>query len=160
METLAQRYGAVANFVAVCVNGLVAYPPAWHPEADLRGEGWPRHMAAELAERVGMRTPVHAYVDVTDKGENLVGKLGLQTVPTHVLVDSSGKLVSVLARKQFPNGQAVEALVATSCERDGAGKEAGKEGGSSSTASSSTACASMCIPCTPRASKGDAGKAL
>ena len=94
-------------------------------------------MAAELAERVGMRTPVHAYVDVTDKGENLVGKLGLQTVPTHVLVDSSGKLVSVLARKQFPNGQAVEALVATSCERD-------EEG--------------FCIPCTP--SKGDAGKAL
>ena len=88
-------------------------------------------MAAELAERVGLRTPVHAYVDVTDKGENLVSKLGLQTVPTHVLVDSSGKLVSVLARKQFPNRQAVEALVA-------------KEG--------------FCIPCTP--SKGDAGKAL
>ena len=64
-------------------------------------------------------------------------KLGLQTVPTHVLVDSSGKLVSVLARKQFPNRQAVEALVATSCERD-------EEG--------------FCIPCTP--SKGDAGKAL
>jgi hypothetical protein len=94
-------------------------------------------MAAELAERVGLRTPVHAYVDVTDKGENLVSKLGLQTVPTHVLVDSSGKLVSVLARKQFPNRQAVEALVATSCERD-------EEG--------------FCIPCTP--SKGDAGKAL
>ena len=94
-------------------------------------------MAAELAERVGLRTPVHAYVDVTDKGENLVAKLGLQTVPTHVLVDSSGKLVSVLARKQFPNRQAVEALVATSCERD-------EEG--------------FCIPCTP--SKGDAGKAL
>ena len=73
----------------------------------------------------------------TDKGENLVSKLGLQTVPTHVLVDSSGKLVSVLARKQFPNRQAVEALVATSCERD-------EEG--------------FCIPCTP--SKGDAGKAL
>ena len=94
-------------------------------------------MAAELAERVGLRTPVHAYVDVTDKGENLVSKLGLQTVPTHVMVDSSGKLVSVLARKQFPNRQAVEALVATSCERD-------EEG--------------FCIPCTP--SKGDAGKAL
>ena len=94
-------------------------------------------MAAELADRVGLRTPVHAYVDVTDKGENLVSKLGLQTVPTHVLVDSSGKLVSVLARKQFPNRQAVEALVATSCERD-------EEG--------------FCIPCTP--SKGDAGKAL
>jgi hypothetical protein len=94
-------------------------------------------MAAELAERVGLRTPVHAYVDVTDKGENLVSKLGLQTVPTHVLVDSSGKLVSVLARKQFPNRQAVEALVATSCERDEVG---------------------FCIPCTP--SKGDAGKAL
>lgn len=94
-------------------------------------------MATELAERVGLRTPVHAYVDVTDKGENLVSKLGLQTVPTHVLVDSSGKLVSVLARKQFPNRQAVEALVATSCERD-------EEG--------------FCIPCTP--SKGDAGKAL
>ena len=94
-------------------------------------------MAAELAERVGLRTPVHAYVDVTDKGENLVSKLGLQTVPTHVLMDSSGKLVSVLARKQFPNRQAVEALVATSCERD-------EEG--------------FCIPCTP--SKGDAGKAL
>ena len=94
-------------------------------------------MAAELAERVGLRTPVHAYVDVTDKGENLVSKLGLQTVPTHVLVDSSGKLVSVLARKQFPNRQAVEALVATSCERD-------EEG--------------FCIPRTP--SKGDAGKAL
>ena len=76
-------------------------------------------MAAELAERVGLRTPVHAYVDVTDKGENLVSKLGLQTVPTHVLVDSSGKLVSVLARKQFPNRQAVEALAKRIFESNG-----------------------------------------
>ena len=35
---------------------------------------------------------MHAYIDVTDKGENLVGKLGLQTVPTHVLVDKSGQV--------------------------------------------------------------------
>jgi hypothetical protein len=111
---------------------------------------------------------VHAYIDVTDKGENLVSKLGLQTVPTHVLVDKSGQvrtaseppppsthsntstpmtlphtesgdapwralpipslwydtwmakkncphgllqLVSVLARKQLPDGPTVEALV-------------------------------------------------
>ena len=112
MERLAQRYRAVVNFVAVCVNGLVAYPPAGHREADQRGKGWPRLKAAELAERVGLRTVVHAYIDVTDKGENLVCKLGLQTVPTHVLVDPSGQLVSVLARKQLPNGPAVEALVA------------------------------------------------
>ena len=98
MERLAQQYEAVANFVAVNVNGLVAYPPAWHPEANLRGKGWPRLKAAEQAERAGMRSVVHAYIDVTDKGENLVCKLGLQTVPTHVLVDSSGHLVSVLAR--------------------------------------------------------------
>ena len=111
MERLAQRYGAVANFVAVCVNGLVAYPPARHPEANRRGRGWPRFMAAESAERTGLRTAVHAYIDVTDKGENLVGKLGLQTVPTHVLVDSSGNLVSVLGRKQLPNGGTAEALV-------------------------------------------------
>ena len=68
-------------------------------------------MAAESAERTGLRSAVHAYIDVTDKGENLVGKLGLQTVPTHVLVDSSGNLVSVLGRKQLPNGGTVETLV-------------------------------------------------
>lgn len=75
-------------------------------------------MAAELAERVGLCTAVHAYIDVTDKGENLVGKLGLQTVPTHVLVDSSGQLVSVLARKQLPDGPTVKALAgsAYSCK--------------------------------------------
>ena len=59
-----------------------------------------------------MHTVVHAYIDVTDKGENLVGKLGLQTVPTHVLVDSSGQLMSVLARKN-PNGATVDALIGT-----------------------------------------------
>ena len=113
MERLAQRYGGLdaVNFVAVNVNGLVAYPPAWHPEAKLRGKGWPRMMATEQAERVGMRTPMHAYIDVTDKGENLVGKLGLQTVPIHVLVDSSGQLVSVLAKKQLPDRRTVEALM-------------------------------------------------
>jgi hypothetical protein len=110
MERLAQRYGTVANFVAVCVNGLVAYPPAWHPEADRRGKRWSRLKAAELAKRVGLRTAVHTYIDVTDNGENLVGKLGLQTVPTHVLVDSSGQLVSVLARNQLPRGPTIEAL--------------------------------------------------
>ena len=97
--------------MAVNVNGLVAYPPMHHPEAHQRGQKWPRLKAAELAERVGMRTPVHAYIDVTDRGENLVGRLGLQTVPTHVLVDPSGQLVSVLARKQFPDGPTVEALL-------------------------------------------------
>jgi len=56
------------------------------------GPRWPRLKATELAERVGLRTPVHAYIDVTDKGENLVSKLGLQTVPTHVLVDKSGQV--------------------------------------------------------------------
>jgi hypothetical protein len=69
-----------------------------------------------MAERVGLRTVVHAYIDVIDSGENLVGKLGLQTVPTHVLVDSAGKLVSVLARKQFPDGPTVEALVTNADE--------------------------------------------
>jgi hypothetical protein len=69
-------------------------------------------MAAELAERVGMRTVVHAYIDVTDKGENLVGKLGLKTVPTHVLVSSTGQLVSTLHGKQLPDGPTVEALAA------------------------------------------------
>ena len=73
---------------------------------------WSRLKAAELAERCGLRTPVHAYIDVTDNGENLVCKLGLQTVPTHVLVDTSGQLVWVLARKQLPDGPMVEALVA------------------------------------------------
>ena len=68
-------------------------------------------MAAELADRVGLCSPVHAYIDVTDAGENLVCKLGLRTVPTHVLVDPSGSIVSVLARKQLPNGRTVEALV-------------------------------------------------
>lgn len=75
-------------------------------------------MANELAERTGLglglesrsSAVVHGYVDVTDRGENLVGRLGLQTVPTHVLVDASGRLVSVLARKQFPNGRTLEAL--------------------------------------------------
>ena len=97
--------------MALCVNGLVAYPPAGHPEAGLRGQEWPRQKAAELAERVGLRTPVHAYIDVADNGENLVGTLGLRTVPTHVLVNNTGQLVSVLARKQFPDGPTVEALV-------------------------------------------------
>ena len=115
MERLAQRYGDLnaVNFVAVCVNGLVAYPPAGHPEAGRRGKEWPRLKGTESAERNGMHTPVHAYIDVTDNGENLVGKLGLQTVPTHVLVDSSGQLMSVLARKQLPNGPTVEALLGT-----------------------------------------------
>jgi len=73
-------------------------------------------MANELAGRTGLglesrsSVVVHGYVDVTDRGENLVGRLGLQTVPTHVLVDASGRLVSVLARKQFPNESTVEAL--------------------------------------------------
>ena len=115
MERLAQRYGAVANFVSICVNGLVAYPPAGHPEANRRGKKWPRQKAAELADRTGMRTPVHAYIDVTDSGENLVGKLGLSTVPTHVLVDSSGQLVSVLARGKLPDARHVEALVTDVC---------------------------------------------
>ena len=53
---------------------------------------WPRLKAAEQAERSGLRTVAHAYIDVTDKGENLVCKLGLQTVPTHVLVNSSGQV--------------------------------------------------------------------
>ena len=97
--------------MALCVNGLVANPPAGHPEAGRRGRDWPRQKAAELAERVGLRTAVHAYIDVTDNGENLVGTLGLQTVPTHVLVSETGQLVSVLARKQLPDGPAVEALV-------------------------------------------------
>ena len=123
MERLAQRYGALANFVALNVNGLVAYPPAGHPEADRRGKAWPRRKAAELAERVGLRTAVHAYIDVTDNGENLVCKLGLRTVPTHVLVDSSGQLVSVLGGKQLPSGPAVEALVANA---DGEGGGAAK----------------------------------
>ena len=79
-------------------------------------------MAAELAKRVGLSTAVHAYIDVTDQGENLVRKLGLQTVPTHVLVGRSGELVSVLARKQLPDGPAVEALVASI---DGAERHAG-----------------------------------
>ena len=35
-------------------------------------------MAAELAERVGLRTAVHAYIDVVDKGETLVGQLGFE----------------------------------------------------------------------------------
>ena len=56
--------------------------------------------------------PVHAYIDVADMGEKLVGQLGLQTVPTHVLVDAGGKVVSVLARKQLPDGPMVEALAA------------------------------------------------
>ena len=106
------------NFVALCVNGLVAYPPAWHPQFGKRGRDWPRHMANELAAQTGLglasrgrsSVVVHGYVDVTDQGENLVGRLGLQTVPTHVLVDAAGRLVSVLARKQFPNGGTVEAL--------------------------------------------------
>ena len=115
--------------MAVCVNGLVAYPPTGHAEADTRGKGWPRRKAAELAERVGLRTPVHTYIDVTDAGENLVCKLGLRTVPTHALVDSSGQLVSVLARGQLPNGQAVEALVGNPPPLAG-----------------------LCIPCTPCAS--------
>jgi hypothetical protein len=118
MERLAQRYGGAANFMALCVNGLVAYPPAGHPEADRRGKEWPQLKAAELAERVGLRTVVHAYIDVTDEGENLVGKLGLQTVPTHVLVDSSGQLVSVLARTQLPDASTVEVLV-TNADGDG-----------------------------------------
>ena len=76
-------------------------------------------MAAELAERVGLRTAVHAYIDVVDKGETLVGQLGLRTVPTHVLVGASGQLVSVLARKQLPDGPMVEALVANASASGG-----------------------------------------
>ena len=37
------------SFVALCVNGLVAYPPAGHPEAGRRGREWPRMMAAASA---------------------------------------------------------------------------------------------------------------
>lgn len=105
--------------MAVCVNGLVAYPPARHPEAKRRGKEWPRRMAKDLAERVGLRTPLHAYIDVTDDGENMVGRLGLQTVPTHVLVDSSGKLLSVLARKHLPDDATVSALMASAVDGDG-----------------------------------------
>ena len=76
-------------------------------------------MAAELAERVGLRTAVHAYIDVVDKGDTLVGQLGLRTVPTHVLVGASGQLVSVLARKQLPDGPMVEALVANASANGG-----------------------------------------
>lgn len=50
-------------------------------------------MAAELDDRVGgMEHVSHLVVDVTDDGSLLVDKLGLCTVPTHVLVDSSGKV--------------------------------------------------------------------
>ena len=94
------------------MNGLVAHPPPWHPDAARRGRTWPRRKAAELATATGLVTPTHAYIDVTDGGENLVKKLGLRTVPTHALVDPAGGLVSVLARKQLPDGPAVEALVA------------------------------------------------
>jgi len=104
----------------------VAYPPPGHPQAGRRGQSWPRVMAMDIADRTGLglsttssstntsnnkKNVVHAYVDVKDQGENLVGILGLQTVPTHVLVDSDGKVVSVLARKQFPNGRTVESLI-------------------------------------------------
>ena len=134
MERLARQYGTVANFVAVCVNGLVAYPPQTHPEAGQRGKEWPRLKATELAERVGLQTPVHAYVDVTDKGDHLVAKLGLQTLPTHVLVDSLGQVVSVLARKELPTGLAVEALVAAPPAR-----------------------APVCVPCTGSTGGGAGG---
>ena len=81
-------------------------------------------MARELAERTGLGSSnivVHAYVDVTDRGENLVRQLGLATVPTHVLVDSVGRIQSVLARRQFPNERTIQELtgegggVATCC---------------------------------------------
>ena len=64
-----------------------------------------------MAKRVGLRDALHTYIDVTDNGKNLVGTLGLHTVPTHVLVDPNGKLVSVLRKKQFPDESTVEALV-------------------------------------------------
>jgi len=76
-------------------------------------------MAKELAERTGLGSSdvvVHAYVDVKDQGENLVGKLGLSTVPTHVLVDSFGRLLSVLARKQFPDERTMETLTGYVCK--------------------------------------------
>jgi hypothetical protein len=37
LEALAQQLKGYGNFVAVNVNGLVAFPPPWHPEAKLRG---------------------------------------------------------------------------------------------------------------------------
>ena len=97
--------------MALNVNGLVAFPPAEHPETDQRGREWPRLKAAEMAERVGLRNALHTYIDVTDNGKNLVDTLGLHTVPTHLLVDRKGKLVSVLRKKQFPDESTVDALV-------------------------------------------------
>lgn len=111
--------------MALNVNGLVAYPPPGHPEANQRGKEWPRLKAAELAERVGLRTAVHGYIDVTDEGENLVCKLGLRTVPTHVMVDASGHLVSVIGGKQLPGELAVEALLANA-DDDGGGAAKGR----------------------------------
>lgn len=104
-------YGSGVNFAAVNVNGLVAHPPAWHPEARRRGKGWPALKAAEQATRVGMCTPVHTFVDVEDGGARLVRELGLRTVPTHALVDAAGELVAVLRKKELPDGRMVEALM-------------------------------------------------
>ena len=97
--------------MALNVNALVAYPPAWHPEADSRGKGWPQMMARAQAQRAGMRTPVHAWIDVNDRGDNLVRRLGLSTVPTHALVGASGQLLCTLGRKQLPRRAMVEALL-------------------------------------------------
>ena len=66
-----------------------------------------------------MHTPVHVYINVTDMGENLVGTLGLQTVPQHVLVSPSGQLISTLARKKLPDRRSVEALMESVAGGDG-----------------------------------------
>jgi len=104
-------YGSHVNFAAVNVNGLVAHPPAWHPEARRRGKAWPPRKATEQAARVGMSTPTHAFVDVEDGGGRLVRELGLRTVPTHALVDAAGELVAVLRKKELPDGRMVEDLM-------------------------------------------------
>jgi hypothetical protein len=54
LEALARRFEGRADFVAVNVNGLVAHPPAWHPEATARGDGCaaaPRAAACARARR-------------------------------------------------------------------------------------------------------------
>lgn len=107
------------SFAAVNVNGLVAHPPAGHAEAGRRGRKWPPRKAAEQADRAGMRTPAHAYVDVEDGGKRIVRELGLRTVPTHALVDERGRLVRVLAKKQLPDGKMVEALARGAKEEGG-----------------------------------------
>lgn len=111
MEALARKYGGEVDFRAVCVNGLVADPPPWHPEAGLRGAGWPRAMAAELEDCVGgMGSLNHMYLEVDDGGDHIVGSLGLCTVPTHVLVGPTGEVVTVLKRGQLPTSNTVEWL--------------------------------------------------